>query len=626
MKKFRFIQYAFIFIMALFAYSCTPDKYELGSVLSVEDLQFEIIQDANDPNMIILTSNTPGVTPLWQTPMGRSTAVVDTVKLPFPDTYTFTYGVQSEGGYVEAETYIVEVTTTNLSYVDDPLWEALSGGVGNSKTWYLDLDADAVCRNFAGPVYYWGMNNGWNFACFGSDCWNWNPDYAGNSWIMTAMDYGSMTFSLEGGAKVMVDNKALPAKGGTGTYFLDVNPTDYKTLKFTDVQMLHDAGFDGVVLPGDWSEVRVMTLTENYMQLGVVRDAALSKEDECLLVYNFISKDYFDSWTPGEEADPEPTLPDNWEDAVSSVTSYDIKWILSEETPFNWANLDGSLMNTGWVDANSYDSWTGMDATVPDTYADFSMTMNSQTKTVKMVLPDGTTGEGTYTLDEKGIYTFDGVQPSFVICGGWVNLKTSADNQWRILQVVQDLDGNTTGMWVGVPEYNDLGVHTQYMCYLLVPEMAGGSAENVENLLVVDSSKLAFGNIEDNNDKYRIEIYNAYGATASNSPIVAADLKFSSSVSITFTISGLSFIGGAAGSYKTAMQLADADWYPQSMGDGTGSGETTITGDGTYTVKWTSTQGAFDGATVFCIDIVDLVPDLTDISAVSVVIDKIVLK
>jgi glycosyltransferase involved in cell wall biosynthesis len=46
------------------------------------------------------------------------------------------------------------------------------------------------------------------------------------------------------------------------------------------------------------------------MQLAALRDPVLSGEGACLLVYNFISKDYKDNWTPGVVAEPEPTLPD----------------------------------------------------------------------------------------------------------------------------------------------------------------------------------------------------------------------------------------------------------------------------------------------------------------------------
>lgn len=55
-----------------------------------------------------------------------------------------------------------------------------------------------------------------------------------------------------------------------------------------------------------------------------------------------------------------------------------------------------------------------------------------------------------------------------------------------------------------------------------------------------DASKIKYGNIEDNNNCYRIEIYNDYGDTAKDSPIDKDSLAFEDSLEVTFTIEGLS--------------------------------------------------------------------------------------
>lgn len=54
-----------------------------------------------------------------------------------------------------------------------------------------------------------------------------------------------------------------------------------------------------------------------------------------------------------------------------------------------------------------------------------------------------------------------------------------------------------------------------------------------------DASKIRYGNIEDNNNRYRIEIYNSYGSTASDPAIDPMSLKFADSLEVTFTIEGL---------------------------------------------------------------------------------------
>ena len=57
--------------------------------------------------------------------------------------------------------------------------------------------------------------------------------------------------------------------------------------------------------------------------------------------------------------------------------------------------------------------------------------------------------------------------------------------------------------------------------------------------LKFDASKVLYGNIEDQNTNYRIEIYNTYGKTKDNPPIEQAEVMWSKSLDVTFEISGL---------------------------------------------------------------------------------------
>lgn len=462
-------------VLALFA--CSPDEFNLGGVLSKSDLNYRITQDAADPNMVILESLTPGVTPLWITPMGRSTRVKDTLRFPFAGDYQFIYGVESAGGLVQADAYPLSITTNNFDYVNDPLWTLLTGGVGQSKTWVLDLFTKDVAptygKYFKGPLFFYGTNDSWesvtNGVAVGGDSWNWQADWVGNgSWMFgseTRLDYGTMTFDLIDGAHLTTDHLIL-GRQESGTFMLDaVN----HTMRSTDAYILHDAGRDGVVI--DWGDLKVMSLTENTMQLAALRDPALSGEGACLLVYNFISKDYSDNWVAPETAEPEPALPDGWQDDVSQVVSTKIVWKLSESNPLDWANLDGSRMN-GWDEPSDYPDWLG----TPDTgvYGNFSMTMNSSDGTITFKTPDGTETSGNYTLDEKGIYSFDVTVPTFTIIN-WASFGADANNQLRILQLEKDATGAVTGMWLGKRDSDP--AKAEYMAYHLVPQ-SGSTASD----------------------------------------------------------------------------------------------------------------------------------------------------
>ncbi|WP_297094485.1 hypothetical protein [uncultured Draconibacterium sp.] len=613
MRTKKFNLYTALLGLILAFTACQPEDYSMGDILTKDQLNFSITQNPDDPNMIILESLTPGVTPLWQTPMGRSTSLKDTVKLPFEGNYKFVYGVESPGGYVQADTFNLTLTTMNLNYVNDPLWEMLSGGVGNSKTWLLDLDENGVSKYFAGPLYFYGTENGWlaggDAGCYGADCWNWNPDWPGNSWLMGQGDYGTMTFDLIGGANVSADHLMISSRGSEqGTYFLDA---DAKTLSMTDAAPLHDEGRDGQVV--NWGALKVMSLTENTMQLAALRDEALSGEGPCLLVYNYISQEYADSWVPEVTEDPEPTLPDGWQDDISQTVNTNIVWKLSESNPLDWANLDGSMMN-GWQAPEDYPDWLGTPD--PAVYGDFSMTMNSADNSVVFVTPDGTETAGTYSLDEKGIYSFDVAVPSFTVIS-WASFYADANNQLRILQIEKDATGAVTGMWVGAIDASN----PQYSAFHLVPSSGndGGGEEPEGTEVAFDNSKLVIGDLEGNGN-LRLELFNEYGSTKADPPLDAASIVFDNRMEITFTISGVSFIDGAAGSYPTSMILSDPNWSGYWGG---GAGEVQVNGDGTYTVYCDAPN--FNTAFVFVIDIQGMAADISDMDAVSVTIDKMTM-
>ncbi len=603
MKIFKFI----IFIALLAMYSCQPENVDLGSVLSADELQYSVTQDSDDPNMVYLESKTDGVTPLWQTSLGHSTDIYDTLKIPFAGDYYVVYGVETPGGYVEStDTVFISLTTNNFNYVDDDLWTYLTGGVGNSKTWIADNGAYGLA---SGPLSYADPS--------GTVEWN---DFTPN-WDPSGSDIGiedddelyesTMTFSLIDGA-IMTTNKVNEGVEEDGTYMLDV---DNHTLSTYDATIIRPSDF--IENASNWtSDLNVLTLDENQLQIAIMRT---NDEGSWWYILNYVSKDYADSYEGDDEVE-EPDLPDGWEDDISAYTTHTIKWVLSAETPFNWANLDGSLMNTDWTSPADYPDWTGFDSSVPDSYANFSLEMNSETGEVVYTDPDGNSTSGTYTLDDDGIYTFEGVTPYFLICSSWVYLTTTDDNQWRILDLVYE-SGALTGMWVGVYDEEN----SQYMCYLLEPEVGGSSSSSSDNELSFDNSKMMFGDLEEKGN-YRIELYNEYGdgTTLADPPFTLTDFSFSNSFEITFTLSGITFNDGAVGSYQTAVSYASADWACQYWGDGTGDGEVAVTGDGTYTV--TCAPGASgSSAVVFVVDILNMATDIADMDAVTCTVDKIVM-
>ena len=282
MKNSFKILVAFFGLALLFS-ACTPNVNELGPLMAKNALKFSITPSATDSNLIILKSLTPGVTPQWVTPLGLSTRVLDSVKIAFPGTYKFVYGVESAGGFVQADTFTLVIKTTNLNYVSDPKWTLLCGGVGNKKTWVLDIDSLGQTKYWPGSI---GYQNDLTVAP-----WTYFPTYKGNEWLCPAIDYGTMTFNLQGGPNVIINQLGPAAAVLTGTYFLDATAQPFPTVSFSNVIPLNP-NYNASEI---WSTGHILFLSDNAMEIGF--EATKGGEWD---VFCYISKAYSDSWVPSK--------------------------------------------------------------------------------------------------------------------------------------------------------------------------------------------------------------------------------------------------------------------------------------------------------------------------------------
>lgn len=298
-NKFK-ILYPLLGMILLFS-ACTPDTYELGALANKSALKFTVAPSSTNPNNIVLTSLTPNVTPLWITPIGRSTRVNDTVNVAFPGVYTFKYGVESSGGFVQADSVLVTINTLDKNAVSGPMWTNLTGGYGNEKTWYLDLDASGKSKYWQGPLYFYGTNDSWlsvtDGVKVGGDSWNWSPSWSGNTWLCAATNFGSMTFNLKNGPYAQVDHTSTAdglTMGGqqSGTYMLDeVN----HTITLTNVSVIHPINYHTNTTISWTGKFKIFSLTANAMQIAILRDPVISGQGADYDVLNFVSKDYYDT-------------------------------------------------------------------------------------------------------------------------------------------------------------------------------------------------------------------------------------------------------------------------------------------------------------------------------------------
>jgi len=225
------------------------------------------------------------------------------VFLPKKGDYSFTCQTLVGGATYPSAPFSVTIAQDDLSYLNMGMWKDLSGGVDKTKTWRMDMNSSGQCVYFDGPLYYSGSDDdpywAWDVLSLPYDLngtvmesyFNWSPDYPGNTWIMSAQDYGTITFS--GTDLVASTSKFGALENGSFTF-------DTATMKLT---------LTGVTLPTDtsrinegqveeWGNIRVFSLSDSAMQLGLKRvyegtnEDGTQKESKWVLVYNFVVNDY----------------------------------------------------------------------------------------------------------------------------------------------------------------------------------------------------------------------------------------------------------------------------------------------------------------------------------------------
>ncbi len=165
-----------------------------------------------------------------------------------------------------------------------------------NNTWEFDLAEDGSYTTFPGPVYFYGSDDSWatitnNEPTIDGNHWSWAADYAGNPWVVeskTSNAKGKMTFSVDESGNNVVTVVRYDTTGvmttQTGTYTVDV---ENKTISLVDndgepLDILYLANMAGKI-PNAATDVRILSISEETLQLGVFRN------DGQLLGFNYVT-------------------------------------------------------------------------------------------------------------------------------------------------------------------------------------------------------------------------------------------------------------------------------------------------------------------------------------------------
>lgn len=477
-------------VALLFGTACTPDDYDLASpdISSddlVEGIAFTIEHDTDNPNIVYLHSKLDSkYTIAWETPQGRYVSSDATLKMPFSGDYEVKMAVSTRGGYVWSEPAHFQISDFCEDFVSHYLWKRVSGGVGQSKTWQLDLglleDGSAKTTFFGGPHWYFNGNYTWNHLhADGEDDdtndnfldnddweksmainpdvvptdgdgdeanWYWAATYSGNEWMCGLSNYGYMTLDLIGGAHVTITDAAGNVVG-KGTYMLD---PDAHTITFSDVYPLNtDASATNRTF-------KLIYLSDNGMCIIPIYDG-------CCTSLNYVTKDYFEGYQP----EVDKSLPEGWYQSFNSQNLY-ASWALDEAEPFDWFTLDGERTNKN------------KNFSASSNVADVTFKVNSpETGLYTATDINGNSYKGSFSVSASGSVSFAGGLGSSELADG----VTLSGSDFKVLDVTYDDLGRISDIWLGQAETDYQGNEIQYIGYHFVAVFGGATETTYKTIL-----------------------------------------------------------------------------------------------------------------------------------------------
>lgn len=564
--KLKYICSLIASVLLIFS-ACSPDEFDLGKkTYTYEDLvegtAYTVTPDAEDPNTIHLRSSVKGVTPLWETPQGRSQEAAMDIQLPFAGDYEVTFGVITPAGTVYGEPYKFTVAMNNFNMLSDEIWNNLAGGVGKTRKW-VPVDGNYGIGRCTGPVMYMSNtdvkndNSNSSDLMFGSANWapNWDPGF--QDWLVPANDpYMSsyMTFGLDAAKGCTAEVFRNTTSGGAkmnGKFSLNLTDPKRPTITFIDCYSLHNEGFDEVC--NNYAQnLKIIELTPYLLQIATMRT---NSEGPWWIVWNFISEEaqqdpsIIPTDDPGllQPADVKLPVIDNLESKlfttdINGVTyvGNEMRFLIDDEKPYDWTWWNGASAKWESVTGGQYGStWA---PAAGDEIADFELVLSKSGDTYKW---DDGTNEGIFTIEGNLLKFTDSKGVPFE-----VNFLT-ASNDNRTVQVkgseftVMSCDAGGV-IQLGIPaSKNTKGDVDSYLCVNLnYKQIATGPVGPTE--IKVDNSKVQVIFGDGNKDRLRIQFYNSWiGGTEWPIDITKVKLKKNQTLKIQYKVmSGITWNAG----------------------------------------------------------------------------------
>lgn len=600
--------------LILTAAACTPDNEELPAPdLTAADLvegkayRVVVDQTTNKVTMTSLLGN--GYVTSWIHPQGVERKTTTEANIPFAGEYEIQFGVMTRGGMVYGDPYKFTLDNTNGDLLTDPLWDYLTGGAGQSKTWVLDHNGYDL-----GSVTFCCAPMGWDkftdgktyteadYPSYQEDGVD-NPDWTWQAgepdWMLSADQFAAipeLTFDLINGANLTVN-------GVTKAFVMD---PDRKTLTMpSGVDWL---GTD--ISLTDYVNVELVKLNEHVLAIKVIRNDGNGGTKDQRMVFCYVEKGWDGTWpSEGPSLTTAPVqLPvyDNLAERLFTIVGSDatyigssVTYLLNEEMPYSMMEWNGTTTSNGVVTG----SWEWLPlygtATCPEYAAadEFSLILNNRSGAYSASV-ENAEGESSsaFTIAESSIVFDDEIT---LLTAEGVSIT---GNEFTVLSCSPD-DGELV---IGIPASKDAtGTVNRYLCANMVVKPIGG-AQTGPTVLAVDNSVLEAYFDAGNYNSYRIEIYNPWGGDKTwPIDITKLKLKKNQTITISFKVNGAAW--NTAPRAVLCHNIGDGLWPGADGAAFNDASAVTLNTSGETVLKLTNTTGSaftFEGASclAICID------------------------
>ena len=586
---------------ALLLTACSPDDHNLSkpdfeSGDLVHGSAFSVTVDAdNTVTLKSLLDNSYNC--YWIQPNGRSQGNEVKFQLPFAGSYEVTFGVDTRGGIVYGSPYRFQITTNNMSLLEDPLYAYLTGGVGKSKKW-VPCDKDYGVGQCTAPVMYCNpddvLNDGSNSTDIGINHMkpNWDPGY--QSWLIPADDPymdSYMVFSLDdvNGCSITEYRGEAGSKGAstgtttTGKWTLNVSDKNHPTLSFSDAFSMHNTGFDAVC-DNYTTDIIITELTPYMLQLATMRT---NSEGAWWIIWNFIAADVQEGTVqiPSDEVnylDPaKPVLPEI-SDLETKLFTTDINGVefqgaemtyqVSTDAAYDWLWWNGGSAAWESVIKGDYGkNWAPK-------FDEEAVAESELTLTKKGTYSYGEIS-GTYTITDSKII-FDNEISFFTVTGDERTIEVKG-KEWQVFKCDPGSE-----LVLGVADGTDTEGNTNSYLVVNFTYKAVGGGQEGPTVVPFDASKLWLG--LEQNKYFRCQLYNPWGDGNNAIDPANVKLKKNQKINVTFKLSGFTF-SQTAKMVLCCNRGSEQGWETECFGY---SRAIDVNADGTYTVSWTNDTGS----------------------------------